>query len=66
MTDDAPFDEIIYCYNTLTGWFCTKRVNTNADEQFPLYNWGGIPGVWYPHVSKWVTREEYHSKDFKP
>ncbi len=53
----APLDKPIYCYNLVTGFYCTKH----DEKEFPLYNWDGNPGCWYPKPLGWLSREEYLS-----
>ena len=58
---EPPKDRIIEMWNPMSGWNATKW---DSDMQaFPLYNWDGLSGVWFPVARKW---REYNSLDNSP
>lgn len=46
----APETGRFRVYNPVTGWYVTER----EGDEFPLRNWGGQEGVWFPRPTHWM------------
>lgn len=50
----APRDgSEIVVFNPVTGEYVSRATNVNGSEEWPLFNWGGHEGVWYPAPHGW-------------
>lgn len=50
---DAPRDEEILAFNTVTGWYKTKYQNVE-DAEWPCREWNGKTGIWYPQPTHFM------------
>lgn len=55
---DAPRDCDVLIYNPVTDWYQTRFEDGGHGKQWPLRNWNGMPGVWYPAPYGWVPVQE--------
>ena len=49
--ETAPRDRAVWVYNSVTGPYQSRYDN----GMWPMFNWRGTPGVWYPLPTHWMT-----------
>lgn len=55
----APRDgsEVIV-FNPITGEYLSKAMVVNGVEEWPMHNWDGWEGIWYPAPYGWRSVPE--------
>ena len=53
LIDSAPKDRDVRLWNSLTGEYRSKY-DERPGCHWPLYNWCGRQGIWYPSPTHWA------------